>query len=91
MNNNQYSFYAVVGTNGVAVMDSPERAERLTKYIKAPHIQVFSQFELAEFWALAAFRQRSIYGDALYYLHLNHAIFDKDIASGKIYRRRRHD
>ena len=90
MNNNQYSFYAVVGTNGVAVMDSLKGAERLTKYIKAPHIQVFSQFELAEFWALTVFRQRSIYGDKLTYLQLNHAIFNKDIANGKIYRRRHH-
>ena len=82
-------FYAIVGRNGVAVVDTPKGAEKLKKYIKEATIQEFSQFENAEFWALAMFQRRSPVGNRLTYLQPNHAIFNKDISNGKTLRRRK--
>lgn len=84
-------FYATVGDNGVAVMSAEKGAEKLKKYIKNSTILEFSQFETAEFWALATFQQRSPLGKQLTYLQLNHVIFNKDILSGKTSRRKRHE
>ena len=84
-------FYAIVGSNGVAVMSTEERAEKLKKYIKNATVLEFSQFETAEFWALATFQQRSLLGKYLTYLNLNRAIFNKDILSGRTSRRKKHD
>lgn len=84
-------FYAIVGSNGVAVMSTLEKAEKLKKYIKDATVLEFSQFETAEFWALATFHQRSPVGNRLTYLNPNQAIFNKDILSGRTSRRKQHD
>ena len=83
-------FYAIVGSNGVAVMSTEERAEKLKKYIKNATVLEFSQFETAEFWALATFQQRSRLGRQLTYLNLNQAIFNRDILTGRTSRRKKH-
>lgn len=84
-------FYAIVGSNGVAVMSTEERAEKLKKYIKNATVLEFSQFETAEFWALATFQQRSPVGNRLTYLNPNQAIFNNDILSGRTSRRKKHE
>ena len=78
-----YPFYGVAGLNGVAVMDSYEKAHRLDKYIKGIEVIGYNDFELAEFWALTRFQQLSPYGRCLYYLPLNRAIFNKNLMSGR--------
>ncbi len=81
-------YFAISGKNGVAVMDTLAGAEKLRRYIREAQILEFSQFEAAEFWALATFRERSPVGKSLTYLQVNHAIFNRDILSGKTTRRR---
>lgn len=83
-------YYAIVGANGVAVMSAPERAEKLKKYIKRAEIHSFLEFENAEFWALAMFQSRSPVGSRLTYLQLDHAVFNRDIITGKTSRRKKH-
>ena len=78
-----YNYYAVVGLNGVAVMDTYEGANKLKKYIKGAEINGYRDFELAEFWALARFRDLSPYGHLLSYLVPNHALFNKNLMSGR--------
>lgn len=85
------AYYVIVGTNGVAVMDTLAGAKRLEKYIREPKIQGFSDFTLAEFWALATFQQKSPAGKYLNYLPLNRAIFSKDVLGGKLFRRKSHE
>lgn len=53
MKNKQY--FAVVGFNGVAVMDSSARATHIQKYIKCAEAKVFDDFSTAEHWALVKF------------------------------------
>ena len=76
---NNCRFYAIVGKNGVAVMDTYKAVVKLKKYIRNPEVTGFDSFDLAEFWALAKFQERSCYGKHLSYLNLNHPIFNKDI------------
>ena len=83
-------FYAIVGSNGVAVMSTEERAEKLKTYIKNATVLEFSQFETAEFWALATFQQCSPVGNRLTYLNPDQAIFNSDILSGRTSRRKKH-
>ena len=78
-----YDFYAVAGLNGVAVVDTYERANKLKKYIYGIEIRACQDFDLAEHWALSRFRQLSPYGHCLTYLDLNHAIFNKNLMSGR--------
>lgn len=72
-------FYAVVGSNCVAVMDTLKGAEKLLKYSPNAMIKEFDKFESAETWALFVYDSKlppgSFYLD---YLTLNHAIFRKN-------------
>lgn len=82
-------YYSIVGANGVAVMSTLEKAEKLKKYIKNATIHEFMEFENAEFGALSMFQRLSPVGSRLTYLQLDHAIFNKDIINGKTSRRRK--
>lgn len=85
------AYYIIVGTNGVAVMDTLAGAKRLEKYMREPQIQGLSDFALAEFWALTTFQQKSPAGKYLNYLPLNRAIFIKNVLGGKLFRRKSHE
>ena len=78
-----YNYYAVAGLNGVAVTDTYARANKLKKYIYGIEICACQDFDWAEHWALTRFRQLSPYGHYLNYLDLNHAIFNKNLMSGR--------
>lgn len=78
-----YNYYAVAGLNGVAVMSTYERASKLKKYIYGVEICGCQDFDQAELWALTRFRQFSPYGHYLNYLDLDHAIFNKNLMSGR--------
>lgn len=77
----EFEFYAVVGYNGVAVMNSLKRALKLKKYICNADIKGFENFHEAEQWALDKFNDnidpRCQF--TMHYLKVNRAMFQKDI------------
>ena len=75
-----YNYYAVVGWNGVAVMDNWAGVLYIKKYIKKATTMGFDVFEDAENWALMQFANYlPLEYDNLTYLKLNHAVFRKHL------------
>ena len=79
---NNNSYYAVVGSNGLAVMSSREKALAIMEYIKENRIKAFANFDDAQYWAIFQFSPYVPFG---YYiptpLTLNRAIFRKNLIS----------
>ena len=75
-----FSFYSVVGWNGVAVMDSWDGVLYIKKYIKKASVKGFDSFDDAVNWALLQFAD---YLPPEYcnltYLKLNRAVFKKHL------------
>ena len=80
--NNWYRYYAVVGSNGLAVMSTWEKAVSITMYMQKERIKAFTNFEDAQAWAVFEFAPQVPFG---YYiptpLKLNQAVFRKDLVS----------
>lgn len=70
-------FYAVIGRNGVAVMDSWEKAQAIKRYIKKATVRSFETFEEAEDWTLTMFADRFPRVDTPLSLKLNWAEYVK--------------
>lgn len=72
-------FYAVIGYNGVAVMDSWDGAVRIQRYIKKASVMGFETFTEAEDWALCAFSEYLPPEIFVNYLRPNQAVFRKNL------------
>lgn len=53
-----FEYYAVFGSNGLAVMDSYPGAMRVQKYIKRANLKGFDDFHDAEDWVIYQFEDR---------------------------------
>lgn len=57
-----YSFYSVIGSNGVAVADCWRQVIRMKKYLHRVSVKGFDSFEEAESWSLMCLEDRIPFG-----------------------------
>lgn len=79
---NHFKFYAVIGRNGVAVMDSWAGVKSVEKYLRKITYHGFDKFCDAEDWALQMFEEwfpRE--GGKLLSLQLNRIVFVRKLRS----------
>lgn len=76
----QFNYYAVVGANGIAVMDSWHGVQNIRKYLRKLSVKGFDTFHEAEDWALLMFEDRFPYLSGLASpLQLNRIVFAKKL------------
>lgn len=80
---NQYRYYAVVGTNGAAVMNSYDGVLRMQKYLRKITCKGFNSFRDASDWAYYLLADRFPHADlGLINFQLNRGVFVKQFLCG---------
>lgn len=78
-----FKFYAVVGRNGAAVMNSWEGVQRIRQYLRKASAKGFDEFCEAEDWALTLLADRFPRVNIPLSLQVNQAVFTRHMSGGE--------